>query len=247
MTSGTVQTVDTAAATPVSASLTAGETWEFAAALMQQAPRDLDPEKVRYYLANKKELGADLRSVLGQPLPEFNLTEWQVFYEKRFSHTVRLSNLNVPPKPGYPCGGIVVIPGLTHSIVFDACTRAFKTWRYESDLNAITDIAVRPQGSHVVWVRDTVEADPEMANKSASDIAEAGINTITLKERMILELKYFDETGKHLDIENWTLCAGSRYSDGNVPSCRWSGGRFGVYWAGVGGRYSYLRARVAVS
>lgn len=227
--------------------LTSGEVLDFGATVMQQLGRDLNPEKVRYYLGKKSRLGDDLRKLGINKMPAFDTAEWERFYLKRFSHTVDLAGLHVPPKPDYPCCAVVIIPGITNNIVFDACTKAFKTWRYASDLNTIADIVARPQGPYVVWVRDTVEADPDMANKSANDIVAAGINTLTLKERMVLELKYFDETGKHLDIENWTLCTGSRDSDGGVPSADWCDGGFYVDWCSADYSYSGLRAREAVS
>ncbi len=227
--------------------LTSGEVLDFGATVMQQLGRDLNPEKVRYYLGKKSRLGDDLRKLGINKMPAFDTAEWERFYLKHFSHTVDLSGLHVPPKPDYPCRAVVIIPGITNNIVFDACTKAFKTWRYQNDLNTITDIVARPQGPYVVWVCDTVEADPDLANKSAEDIEKAGINTLTLKERMVLELKCFDETGKHLDIENWTLCAGSRYSDGSVPRADWGGGLFFVDWYYAGHSGSRVRVRVAVS
>jgi len=227
--------------------LSDGEILEFGAAVMQQLGRGIDPEKARYYIGNKSQLGKDLRKLGIHQMPEFDSAEWERFYTKRFSHSVDLSGMHVPPKPGYSCRGIVIIPGVTNNIVFDACTKAFKSWRYTDDLNTVTDVVKRPDGPYVVWVRDVVEADEEMKNKSAEDIEKTGTNTLTLKERMVLELKYFDETGKHLDIENWTLCSGSRYSGGGVPGALWRGGEFGVGWCFPDDRDSYLRARVAVS
>ena len=228
-------------------SLSSGEALEFGAAVLQQLGRDIDPDKARYYIRNKSQLGKDLRKLGIHKVPEFDRAEWESFYFKHFSHTVDLSGLHVPPKPDYLCRAVVIIPGVTNNIVFDACTKAFKTWRYTNDLNTVTDVVKRPDGPYVVWVRDTVEADPDMANKSAEDIEKAGTNTMTLKECMMLELKYFDETGKHLDIENWTLCAGSRDSAGSVPRCDWGDGKFYVSWFDPQDRDPSLRSRVAVS
>ena len=69
---------------------------------------------------------------------------------------------------------------------------------------------------------------------------------ITLEERLLLEIEYFKKTGKHLDVENWTLCSGSRYQDGYVPSAYWDGDEFGVDWYGSDGRFACGRARSAV-
>lgn len=234
---GTVQT------TP----LTDGEKRDFYVALMQQAPLDLDPEKVRYYLAAKARLGADLRALLGQPVPAFDTDRWEHLFEVFFGRKLDLSNLYVSPKPDYSCWAVLIPAGLTNNEVFDACTKTFKSWRYVDDLNTVVDVVKRPEGPYVVWVRDTVEADSDMANKSAADIETVGVNTLTLKERMMLELVYLDMTSKHLDLENWTLCAGSRGAGGGVPVCRWFGGEFCVHGTCVDYRYSRLRARVAVS
>jgi len=87
-----------------------------------------------------------------------------------------------------------------------------------------------------------------LKNLSANDLGRRNIAGITLEERLVYELKYFEETGNHLDIKNWTLCAGSCYSDGFVP---------GVYWVSVAGelvvggfspgdRGGVLRSRAAV-
>src|SRR3990167_11216429 len=222
------------------------EAFEFGAAVMQQLGRDIDPDKARHYIRNKGQLGKDLRKLGIHKMPEFDTAEWERFYLKHFSH-VDLSGLHVPPKPDYLCRAVVIIPGITNNIVFDACTKAFKTWRYTNDLNTVTDVVQRPSGPYVVWARDVIEADEDMKNKSAEDIEKAGINTLTLKERMMLELKYFDETGKHLDIENWTLCTGSRSSGGSVPFANWGDGKFYVDAYDAGDSHSVLRAREAVS
>ncbi|HEV8666227.1 MAG TPA: hypothetical protein VN665_00050 [Candidatus Paceibacterota bacterium] len=227
--------------------LSTGEAFEFGAALMQQLGRDIDPDKARYYIAHKKQLGDDLRKLGIHKMPEFDAAWWEQFYLKHFDLTVDLLALHIPAKPAYACRAIVIVPGITNNQVFDACTKAFKTWRYDSDLNTVCDIVKRPEGPYVVWVRDVVEADDKMKNKSAKDIEVAGTNTLTLKERMILELAYFDETGKHLDIDNWTLCAGSRDSGGRVPHVHWNDDKLHVGWTYVDDRDSYLRARVAAS
>lgn len=230
------------------APLTPSEIFEFVGAVVEQIPRDLDPEKIRWYNEKKSRIGKDIRPLFAQPVPTFGLADWVRFYKKHFGlATTDWSGLHVPPKPNYPCRAIVVVPQITNNQAFDACTKAFKTWRYTDDLDSVRDVVSRPDGPYVVWVRDTVEADPDMAGKSADDIEAAGINTLTLKERLLLELKYFEETDKHLDIHNWTLCAGSRYPDGDVPSVGWSDGRLHVDWAHADSRYPALRARVAVS
>ena len=66
---------------------------------------------------------------------------------------------------------------------------------------------------------------------------EGFINGITFRERILLELEYFDRTGLHLDIETITLCSGSRIF-GFVPC---------VGWGELGFGFSSEHSRVACS
>ncbi len=70
---------------------------------------------------------------------------------------------------------------------------------------------------------------------------------ITLMERLILELKHFEETGKHLDVDKITLCVGSRDSDGGVPSVNWNGVKLLVDWCRTSFSCGILRSRSVVS
>jgi hypothetical protein len=97
------------------------------------------------------------------------------------------------------------------------------------------------------YFKKTIEADENLANLSADDLNEKGIKGITLRERIIMEFQFFEETGGHLDIQNWTLCSGSRDSGGDVPDASWDGVRFGVDCSSSGGRRPFLRSREAVS
>lgn len=102
---------------------------------------------------------------------------------------------------------------------------------------------------YIVRFRANWEADEALKNLSADAITEEQINTSTLKERLFLGDFLYWEYKQHLDIGNWTLCAGSRYSDGSVPSVSW--GRdyrmVRVNWHSSDVAYSYLRAREVVS
>ena len=92
----------------------------------------------------------------------------------------------------------------------------------------------------------TQEPDEKYKNMSANDLKD--LPFITLRERLIFELEYFKREGKHLDIDNVTLCSGSRYSDGHVPHVRWNSddGELFVYDYYPYHSHVLLRARVAV-
>lgn len=104
-------------------------------------------------------------------------------------------------------------------------------------------------GNYQVKFLKTIEADPELKSKSADMLKKEGIKGITLLERLLLELGYFLATGNHLDVENVTLCSGSRYSGVGVPSVSWGtdGRRLDVCWYGPPSSDPSLRARAVVS
>jgi hypothetical protein len=135
-------------------------------------------------------------------------------------------------------------------MVYDKCKELFGAWKYTNnslDQAVPTNDRDTKNGHYAIWVRDRVEADEELKNKSANDLKEASTPGNTLLERLLLELKYFKETGKHLDIENWTLCSGSRDSDGCVPGVGWYGDEMRVGWYYPGFRRGILRSREVVS
>lgn len=177
------------------------------------------------------------------------LAAWQKLYAE-LGIVVDLSGLQVPPsRDGFP-RLIVVAAGLIIEQVLAACTKKFPVWRWTNDdLDKLTTSKRSSGATYAIWVRDRIEADEEYANKSYNDLQQMSIKGITLVERLLLELKYFSETGQHLDLQNVTLCTGSRYQDWRgqvVPLVRWSDGGLGIGWDSRGSADGGLRARQVV-
>lgn len=176
------------------------------------------------------------------------LTDWQIFYKEVFDLDVDFSELQVPAHQADLDRVIAVAQGLTINQVFGTCARNFLAWRYTENLDkAVTRNDRISETSYAIRIRDRVEADEELKDRSANWLKEQDIAGMTLLERLLYELKYWKETGKHLDIHNITLCAGSRDSGGDVPYVYWYGGKLYVYWCNPDYADSYLRGRVAVS
>lgn len=136
---------------------------------------------------------------------------------------------------------IVVARGLTIEQAFQQCQKHFPCWKYtDRDLDvAVTTNDRNPKnGPYAIWVRDRIEADQDLEQKHIP---------ITLLEWLLLELKYFLETGQHLDIQNVTLCSGSRCADGFVPGVRWDDDRLEVFWCNPVFALVGLRAREVVA
>lgn len=121
---------------------------------------------------------------------------------------------------------------------------------YANDLDAgMSHDRCLSKGSYLIGFRRTVEADEKNKGKSANILAGENHKGITLPERLVLGYGYYVTTSQHLDIENWTLCSGSRFRDGSVPDVRWRSGsrRVDVHWCGLYSAHDDLRSRSVVS
>lgn len=102
-------------------------------------------------------------------------------------------------------------------------------------------------GPYMVRFRARVEADEENKNLSANQLTERGGKVITFPERLLLgDFVWWMTGGFHLDLLNWTLCAGSRGIDGDVPFVRWRDAWLQVCSYPPGSASSRLRSRSAV-
>jgi len=139
---------------------------------------------------------------------------WRKFYQKFFSLDVNVADAHIPDMPAEGNWRLLIIArGLTLNQVYDRMSKAFKCWKYADDLDAsVTKNARDAKETYAIWVRVGVEPDEKYLDKSANQADPDMKIGMTL-----LEIVYFDETGKHLDIVGWTLCTGSRYADGKVP------------------------------
>ena len=208
--------------------------------LDQDGGSPLDPEWV----------AGELQRIIdasGKVLTE--ITDWQQFYHDLFGLEIDLLGLSVPAKKKGFDRLVIVVQGMTLQRLYDNCVKLCPCWKWtDDDLDKIVQSErTAKDGTYAVWFRDVVEADEELKNLSANDLKEKGIPGITLEERLLMELKYFKETGNHLDIKSWTLCSGSRCSGGGVPGVGWVSVRLRVDWYRPDDASGYLRSRRAVS
>ena len=233
------------------APLTLSESRRYYALLKKQGKALLShPDTVRLLLKKPKKVGLALLALVPSKDPYAEVRrQWEKFYQKFFGLTVDLSAVRIPDVQADFSRLIIVAQGITLNVAMAACKKRFPTWQYSDDLDAsvIENNRTAAGGAYAVWFRSRVEADEETKNKSANDLGAEHIKGITLLERILMELEYFGRTGQHLDIQNVTLCSGSRNSDGFVPCAYWRGGRFDVTWSRADYSCSSLRARVAVS
>ena len=189
----------------------------------------------------------------GDPEPNRGfIKNWQKFYKKVFGEVFDFSDIRIPGCPGIPGKEwrlIIVAKGMTPEELFCKCREKFGAWKWtDRNLNeiVISDRTAK-DGHYAIWVRARVEADEEFKNLSVNNLKAQNHKGITLEERLVLELFHFWKTRKHLDIQNITLCSGSRYSGGSVARVDWSVGGVGVDWFSPDCSDDDLRSREAVS
>lgn len=233
--------------------MTTGQRDDLAKAAFESIP-EMNFTDADAVLANKGPLVAEIRSVFEKYAPSGlanrQLATWQKIYHDHFDITLGLTTIPTHRK-GFD-RLMVVAQGVTTQQAYDACAKLFPCWKSTNDNldEAVpTNERMPVAGAYAFWVRDRIEADEELKNLSANDLTGRETTTETVLERELHELIYFLETGKHLDIKNMTLLAGSRSRDGGVPYAVWSDGGFSVhiYWYDPGDANDRLRAREVVS
>ena len=206
--------------------------------------------KLQHGTLTSEELGRFLKreNPFSQKGIDQILAEWQELYRED-GIELDVSNLKIPEKKKGFDRLLVVAQGLKIQHAYDNCAKYFPCWKYtDKNLDEVVTKNDRDpsNGAYAIWVRDRVEADKELKNLSANNLESKNISGVTLLERIQHERKYYKETGKHLDIENWTLCSGSRSEGGDVPGVFWHGDRMYVPWCSPGAHDAHLRARAAV-
>lgn len=208
-------------------------------------------DQIDYHLGHKTELKKKLREVFSIT-DEFQAIreEWQNFYKEKFNWTVDFSSIIIPAMPTNGKWRLIFIPkGMTMNLAFRIASGLFTSWRYADDLDsAVTKNIRNTENNYAIWVRDEVEPDQEFLGKNTRQADPDMKIGITLLERIIFEIKYFTETGNHLDVKGLTFCSGSRVAVGGVPVAYLDcGDGFCVYWSGLGFSGSKCGIRSAVS
>lgn len=191
-----------------------GQALELGGAVLKALPRDIPPSEAQQLIGNAESLKRKMRLAL-MPAETNEIKthvelreEWQDFYMNHFSLPLNLSNVHIHEKPDGKWRLLIVV-NLSAEFIFDKFntpsnffSSIYRPFRF--------DLERDPQdGAYSVWVRNVKEADHELKDFPHTLHAKS-IATETLHERLIHELKHFDDTGEHLDEERSTICFGSK-------------------------------------
>ena len=178
------------------------------------------------------------------------IADWQKFYKDIFGLDLDFSALRIPERKKGFDRLIIVAQGMTPQRLYDKCKELFpcSKWTEQNLDKIVISERTAQNNAYAVWFRNRTEADKELKNLSANELKDREVAGITFEERLVFELKFYLESGKceHLDVDNITLCSGSRYDGGSVPRVSWSGGEMRVDWCNPDNCHGVLRARAAV-
>ena len=199
-----------------------GQFKEIAATLVQTVPTDLSSYDAQRIIENKGWLIGEVHDLF--TLRKLLLAEWVQFYREVLGVEVHFSNLKIPKRIPSFTRLLVVAKGLTlkrilavskkHYVVDDSPSGRY----YFGDLETRGTHDRLPSEAYAVWVRDQVDPDLKFTDLPPRLLKERGVQGITLLEHLLFHLKYFRETGQHLDSNrNATFCFGSRDAYGSIP------------------------------
>jgi hypothetical protein len=151
------------------------------------------------------------------------IEEWIYFYsmtfDLQFDPQKIFSNI-VLPKSRRGFDQIMLVPqGLTSGEVFDASTDHFAISSIYEDLNSqVVNNDRDTITSYALRLRDCQEPVRQNEMMLVKDLKDNDqIDCMTLLERLLYGLKFFIDTGAHLDEKLATFCVGSSDSQEQVP------------------------------
>ena len=147
------------------------------------------------------------------------IAEWEAFYKRHFDMKVDLSKVQIPDMQGNFSRILILAKGLTPQRVLAAYEA-----RFPLSFSGRDDIRNRRSSksrSYAIRVRDSQESDKELNGYTEARLKEEKIEGIAVVEWLIYDMKFYEETGWHLDTKSKTICSGSKkYGDTFVASFR---------------------------
>lgn len=155
---------------------------------------------------------------------EATLTAWQDFYRRHFNEDHNFSALSLPETAAGFGTLIVVAKGLTPLRAAKRCAELFGVhwYAYNMDRNEGHGPYGHSRIAHedyALWLEDGVSCIEETEEAFQLATIQHRHDGMTMLERLLLELKYFDETGEHpypsVSSENYLLCFGTWNENGS--------------------------------
>lgn len=215
--------------------MTAGEEREIAIALIRAIPSNLSTDAAIRWSNSQDLLMRKVRAILlddGARNTKLVLSEWELLYHTMFGLQKDFSRIEIPKQPRGLNRLVIRAQEATESSVMAVSSHQFPLeyhplGEFGDDFDTAMRNNHRPKEDYAFWVRDVTEAEmPPVA-----DMEELPVPRLTLLERMLLELKYFQETSSHLDTEKVTCCFGTEHSESKErPVVCFRQGKVQIFW-----------------
>jgi len=225
-------------------------------ARLNDITRGLDFDSAQEYVEDAGRLVVDVRrGIFGAFAVDFSqwLSKWESFYKKIFGQKYDFSGISVPQGEDVFAWLICMAGDIPAEDWLSKGKNPPPFWKWtDRKLEDVLDLSFGRDGwnkQYIVRAKANLEADEDLKNLSAIQIAERKINSLGLRERLALGRFLYWDKEVILDRNTLTLCADSRYSDGDVPDVDFNldDGWVDVYWYNPDNRDDSLRVREAVS
>ncbi|MBX4197998.1 hypothetical protein KW782_01545 [Candidatus Parcubacteria bacterium] len=158
---------------------------------------------------------------------ELQLRSWQKFYNRHFGLSLDTDNLKIPDYVRWFDLLLIVHEQMKFDHLLEFSRRLFQVRSVVRDLTVETswdleERSTKELGTYVIWVRDSLNANPETAFFSANGIKERGLKTETLTERLLHGSFVFETRQQYLDTRTTTACTGTRVRGNQIPNVRFS-------------------------
>lgn len=154
------------------------------------------------------------------------LADWEKYYQKIHSLKTDFSDINIPEASDEFSWLICRPKNFFAERAYSGGKQLYDKWKWtDKSLDDVLDMSFGMDGkakSYIIRIRSNQEADEDLKNLSANQIAKRNINTLCLAERLLLGDFLYWKHKKQIDVKTITLCAGSRYLYGFVPDVSWS-------------------------
>ncbi len=155
-------------------------------------------------------------------LPIFTLEDWVALYAEEFGEDrdvlrKEFAALKLPEHRDGFDWIVVVKRGYCPNRIYGGLSHHVKTWKWWENLDEGTHEPSGDAWTYIARFRARIEADEEYRNKSPEQLEKEKVRSITLAERLLLELVYWRSTKKNLDVESRTRCDGSQNFEGFIP------------------------------
>lgn len=147
-----------------------------------------------------------------------NVEFWRNFGVEVDESVVRETIEALPEREGYDW--YMFIPeGVKTSAVFEKMKESFTAENFLGDLDKIRMPRTATE-AYAVAARYSQEPDEDSLkshSKKNEEWENSGENFMTPLERMVAELRWYQENGNHLDEQNMTVCPGTRLRHEKAP------------------------------